>query len=61
MSPDDDLPPDLPDAVSFYDRYVALCERLGVEPVAPGRAAALIEQWNAVFAAFGDSAPATRH
>ena len=57
----DELPPDLPDAVSFYDRYVALCERLGVEPVAPGRAWELIEQWEAMFSTVARSAPETRH
>lgn len=55
-----DIPPDLPDVISFYDRYVTLCERLGIEPVAPGRAADLIEQWGAML--YGeDSSAATRH
>jgi hypothetical protein len=49
----DDIPPDLPDAVSFYDRYATLCRRMGVEPVAPERAAKLVETWNAMFEGVG--------
>jgi hypothetical protein len=38
------------EAETFYQRYLAICERVGVEPVSPERARELIRQWDELFA-----------
>ncbi len=51
--PDDPLPD--PCDVGFYVRYVEICRRAGVEPVAPHGVRELISRWNAMM--LGESTP----
>lgn len=38
------------EAETFYERYTAICERLGVNPVSPERAREIVRQWDEFFA-----------
>jgi len=38
-------------AISFNHCYVTLCQRMGVAPVAPDRAAELAKTWDAMLGA----------
>jgi Cdc6-like AAA superfamily ATPase len=38
------------DAEPFYERYIAICERVGVEPVSIERAREIVRQWDEFFA-----------